>query len=178
MAPLLSEFVATTVTTLDQLPPLDSKGCLRNNLQGIPQSSKMLSFEKIGGGEVKTKFRCKFGIYRSPVIWLKDARELAHPFDQYHAVPDKMLEVVFNMLTMAPDVVARQRAHQLKTWMSWASELEASEKSHKLSLEEGVRAILQPKKLLLLKRIAESLDWRSMPVSTLWDYRALLVFSA
>ena len=163
MPPILSEFVAQTTVKLPEMPPLDSKGCLLRTVQGVPQFSKLISFEKFGDKEDgKHKFLCKFGIYRTPVAWLRDSCKLVHPFDQYHSLPDAMLEVIFLLLTSSPDAIVNRRAGCLRRWLSWAAEMDDSEKVHKSGLEEGVRVILQPKRLLLLKRIAQDMQWPDM----------------
>ena len=108
------------------------------------------------------QYMCKFGIYRPPVAWIRDACKLTHPFDQYHAVPDSMLEVIFWMLTSPPDSVVQYRAQCLKRWLSLASELESQEREHKKHLDHGVGAVLAGKRLLLLRRIAADMNWPDM----------------
>ena len=162
MPPVMSEFAAQTTVQSTDMPPLDSKGCLLRAFHGVPMHSKLLSFSKVGGNSGEHKITCKFGIYRSPTAWLKDACMLAHPFDCYHAVPDAMLRVIFELLTNSPGDVARRRAERLKLWVSWAHQLDSQEKDLKRNLEAGVRAILQPKRVLLMKRIAQEMDWPDM----------------
>ena len=92
--------------------------------------------------------------------------DVAPPFWQFHAVPDQMLDVLFFILTTSPTDVCNFRISKMKLWMSWAEELEAQEREHKLSLDPEVRQILAPKRLLLLRKIARSLDW---PDTNLFD---------
>ena len=163
MPPIMPEFVAQTTIKLDQMPPLDNKACLKHTVQGVPQFSKLLGFEKVGDKNgLQVQYKCKFGIYRPPVVWVRDACKLVHPFDQYHAVPDSMLEVIFWMLTSPPDAVVKFRADCLKRWLSLAANLEQKENEHKLALEPGVRAVLNGKRLLLLKQIAIDMNWPDM----------------
>ena len=44
-----------------------------------------------------------------------DAIQLKHPFDLYHAVPDELLKVVFEILSLGPAEIATRRAARLKT---------------------------------------------------------------
>ena len=43
--------------------------------------------------------------------------------------------------------------------MKWAEELDTQEKEHKQRLDPEVGRVLAPKRLLLLRKIADSLDW-------------------
>ena len=95
-------------------------------------------------------------------MWLKDACRIKHPFDCYHAVPDAILRVIFELLTVSPGIIAARRAERMKLWVSWARELDANEKVLKSGLEDGIRVILQSKRILLMKRIAEDMQWPDM----------------
>ena len=108
----------------------------------------------------------KFGIYRSPIQWVEKSLMLQHPFDNFHAVPDQMLDVLFYILTTAPADVCKFRISKLKLWMKWAEELDTREKEHKQRLDPEVGRVLAPKRLLLLRKIADSLDW---PDTQLFD---------
>ena len=164
MPPLISEFERFEIISASSMPTTDSKGCLTVCLQHVPSGSKLLSFSKKGEGE--SSFVLKFGIYRKPRQWIDRSLLLHHPFDTFHAVPDQMLDVLFFILTTAPADVCNFRISKMKLWMSWAEELEAQEKEHKRRLDPEVGRILAPKRLLLLKKIACSLDW---PDTSLFD---------
>ena len=164
MPPLSSEFAAfQTITTKDP-PPLDSKSCLTKPWHHLPAHAKMLSLEKISGelGDDSNKlFRYQFGIFRGPKQWIDDAIQLKHPFDLYHAVPDELLRVNFDVLSLGPVEVeiATRRAAKLKQWVSIAKNLEMEEAKLKRGMEPGVEAILRPKRILLWKAIAERMEW-------------------
>lgn len=164
MPPLISEFERFETITAATMPVTDSKGCLTACLQHVPTGSKLLSFAK--RGEDESSFVLKFGIYRTPWQWIDRALALKHPFDTFHAVPDQMLDVLSFILTTAPAEVCKFRISKLKLWMSWAEELDAQEKEHKEQLDPEVGKILAPKRLLLLRRIADSLGW---PDTSLFD---------
>ena len=164
MPPLISEFERFETIIAASMPTTDAKGCLTACLQHVPSGSKLLSFSKKGEGE--SSLVLKFGIYRTPMTWIDRSLTLHHPFDNFHAVPDQMLDVLFFILTTSPADVCNFRISKMKLWMSWAEELEAQEREHKLSLDPEVRQILAPKRLLLLRKIACSLDW---PDTNLFD---------
>ena len=85
---------------------------------------------------------------------MDDAVQLKHPFDLYHAVPDELLKVVFDVLTLGPAVIARRRAATLKRWITMARDLEGSEKALKSRMESGVESILRPKRVAIHRRIS------------------------
>ena len=157
MPPLISEFAAFSTVVASSMPATNTKGCLTACFQHVPEGSKLLSFSKRGEGE--TSFVLKFGIYRSPIQWVEKSLMLQHPFDNFHAVPDQMLDVLFYILTTAPADVCKFRISKLKLWMKWAEELDTREKEHKQRLDPEVGRVLAPKRLLLLRKIADSLDW-------------------
>ena len=78
----------------------------------------------------------------------------------------RLLDVLFYILTTAPADVCKFRISKLKLWMKWAEELDTREKEHKQRLDPEVGRVLAPKRLLLLRKIADSLDW---PDTQLFD---------
>jgi hypothetical protein len=162
MPPLISEFVAFQTITAKDAPPLDSKSCLTKPWHHLPAHAKMLSLEVLSGefGEDSSKqIRYKFGIFRGPKQWIDDAIQLKHPFDLYHAVPDELLRVVFEILSLGPAEIANRRTAKLKQWISLAKSLELEEAKLKKGMEPGVAAILRPKRILLWKSVAEQMEW-------------------
>ena len=162
MPPLISEFVAFQTITAKDAPPLDSKSCLTKPWHHLPAHAKMLSLEVLSGecGEDSCKqIRYKFGIFRGPKQWIDDAIQLKHPFDLYHAVPDELLRVVFEILSLGPAEIANRRTAKLKQWISLAKSLELEEAKLKESMEPGVAAILRPKRILLWRSVAEQMEW-------------------
>lgn len=162
MPPLISEFVAFQTITTSDPPPVDSKSCLTKPWHHLPAHAKMLSLEIISGGnkeDSNKQVRYKFGIFRGPKQWIDDATQLKHPFDLYHAVPDELLRVIFEILSLGPVEIATRRAARLKHWVSVAKSLESEELKLKKNMEPGVEAILRPKRILLWKAIAEKMEW-------------------
>ncbi len=116
MAPILSEFAAvTTISALDK-PPLDDKQRLNRAWKGIPKGAKLLKYFSSGGDA--SSFNCTFGIYRTPSSWIKEAKLIEHPFDVYHAVPDQLLRVLFDFLTLGPATsMKRRNATEQMDWL-------------------------------------------------------------
>ena len=112
---LIAKFERFETIIAVTMPVTDSKGCLTTCFQHVPIGSKLLSFAK--KGEDESSFVLKFGVYRTPMQWIDRALVLQHPFDTSHAVPDKMLDVLFFILTTAPAEVCHYRASKLKLWM-------------------------------------------------------------
>ena len=88
-------------------------------------------------------------IYRAPLQWIDRALQLEHPFDNFHAVPDPMLDMLFFILTTSPADVCEHRVSKIKLWMKWADELKLQERSHKDNLDPEVKRVLAPKRLLV-----------------------------
>ena len=157
MAPILSEFAAVpTISALDK-PPLDYKQRLSKAWKGIPKGAKLLKCFSSA-----SSFNCTFGIYRTPSSWIKEAKLIEHPFDVYHAVPDQLLRVLFDFLTLGPATIMKKRNALLNKWIGWAAEMNVQESHLKSSMEAGVREILKDKRVLLLKRIASDIGWVDM----------------
>ena len=164
MPPLISEFVAFQTVEASDPPPLDAKSCLTQPWYHLPIHAKLLSIENVSGdgGSIDSshnKIRYRFGIFRSPKQWVDDAVHLQHPFDLYHAVPDVLLRVVFDVLTLGPAEIALRRATTLKRWVNIAHKLEKDENMLKQNMEPGVESILRPKRILLLQTLASELGW-------------------
>ena len=85
----------------------------------------------------------------------------SHPFTVVHALPDVMLKVLFRTLTLGPYKIA---CNSIKTWSKWACELSDDEKALKRGMEPSVRSIMNDKRILLLQKIAGSLDWPDMEI--------------
>ena len=131
------------------------------DLNTVPAGSKLLSFVLEGDCNVNS-FKCQFGVYRSKHEFLSEAMRLAHPFDASLPLPDALKRALHSTLRNGPAWVVAWREQVLRQWSAWASELELEEVKLKASLEPGVAGVLKPKRVLLLKRIAESISWPYM----------------
>ena len=72
--------------------------------------------------------------------------------------------MIFRNLTRSAADIALGRARKLLTWTSWAKELAESEIALRKSMEPGVCDVVRGKKILLMKRIAEDINWTDMSV--------------
>ena len=161
-----------------QLPALDDKNCLCAALGPVPVGSKVLrvNFEGgvvfpkrprpdrkladqvlMAGHSVVASITC--GVYRDPLQFAKLSLTLTHPFDVATALPDQALTVLARVLLDGPLTVVRRRLDLCLTWRKWAQELEGREEQLHASLHPSVASVVRGKKLLLLDRIAKSLDW-------------------
>ncbi|CAE7280919.1 unnamed protein product [Symbiodinium sp. CCMP2456] len=154
--PLISEFAYTVTVRAAQAPLLRSSvpGGVNSPHQPVPglADASLASFT--------------FGVYREPSTFLREAKLLRHPFDTCRGLPDGMLKVLHFVLVQGPVGVMRHRLNVLKLWQKWATELAGEEEKLRASLHPDVRAVLGNKRVLLMKKIASSLQW---PDTTLWD---------
>ena len=172
LPPLVSEFKHLATFALASLPALDDKQKLLEPFRGLPAGSKLITpLKKRGTAErgdqnqdEKPCLQYTFGVYRSPLEFVREASLLVHPFDLFHALPDIMLVVIFRNLTEGLANVASRRANILKEWTGWAKELAGKERKLHSNLEKGVAAVLVGKRILLMKRIAQALEWPDIAV--------------
>ncbi|CAE7406578.1 unnamed protein product [Symbiodinium sp. CCMP2592] len=111
---------------------------------------------QVGANKV-TSVTC--GVYRTPLQFASCALRLCHPFDMCRALPDQALRVLAQVLMEGPVAVLRRRLDVMTRWKSWAAELEKQEADLHKSLRPTVAGVSKGKRLLLLDRIAKSLDW-------------------
>ena len=82
--PLIPEFLKTMEVECDGAqPPLDSKGCLKDEFLGVPAGSKQLRVRRkqVGTGSAGLKTLFLFGVYRSMEQFVERALTIPHPFD-------------------------------------------------------------------------------------------------
>ena len=170
MQPIMPEFrymVTLPVSDCSSLQ-LDDKRCLKFPFQSAPEGSRLLRLAFPGGGSLKPKAlsplpptpaTATFGVFRTPDEFLAASLCLEHPFDSFAHVPDGLLRNLGRVLIDGPLPVMRHRVDLLARWTSWANELAEQEKSLHASLDPRVEAVISGKKLLLLDRIARSMDW-------------------
>ena len=157
--PFLTEFEQVLeVQVQDSEPLLDSKGKLLEPFHQAPVGVKRLKTvrKQVGGSMVTIML---FGVYRTPAKFASDVLKSPHPFDLFCDVPDCMLQLMFFMLTQGPVKLAKFRLSKISQWRMWLQQLEEDEiKLHDM-MDKQVAMVLKPKRLLLLKRVAEELDW-------------------
>ena len=131
MAPILSEFAAvTTISSVDK-PPLDSKQRLIvHHGRALPRALNYSSVFQVGVRRVVSTVHLASS-------WIKEAKRIEHPFDVYHAVPDHLLRVSFDVLTMGPATIMKRRNTLLNKWISWAPEMNLQENQLKIHGSRG-----------------------------------------
>ena len=152
---VVSEYLRVQPVTLPALPALDSKQSLKQAISSIPAGSKLLRSEKKGDGS----FLCIFGVYRTPVQFLDEARKLWHPYDTMAQMPDYLIRCIFEQLTLSPLQLSKLRIERLKLWKSWSEELRPRDRELKAALHPMVRRVLEGKNLALMERLMETMDW-------------------
>ena len=158
---LVNEYKRVASTLLSRIPHLDNKKCLTRSVAGVPEGSKLLRTEKKG-----EKTLCIFGVFHSCNEFVDSSLQLWHPFDVAAHLPDAILRCLHEHLTNSPHELVKLRIGRVKQWTQWARELVSEEAALKSTMSSGVRAILGVKRILLMKKIAEQIQW---PDSSLFD---------
>eukprot|EP00439_Symbiodinium_sp_Y106_P010927 s8701_g1.t1 len=115
-AQLISEYLWVQPVILQEPPALDGKQSTRLAISSVPAGSKLLRSEKKGDGS----FLCIFGVYRTAVQFLDEARKLWHPYDTMAQMPDYLIRCIFEQLTLSPLQLSKLRIERLKLWKSWS----------------------------------------------------------
>ena len=154
---IVSEFRAVVSQLLDTSPTIDDKRKLTSSIFDIPVGSKLLRTEAKWG-----KLMCVFGIYRTAEEFLQVSRSLWHPYDELINLPHDLVLCIFHSLLIGPLEMTKARIRTVKLWNTWASELAQDEAALHQRMDPGVRQCLQGKRLLLLEKIAASVNWPDM----------------
>ncbi|CAE6946874.1 SLC24A2 [Symbiodinium sp. CCMP2592] len=164
-ASLLPEFGKVLQVDVDQVPPVNHKQCLIRPLGEVPAGSKLIATSLLRGdaggdaGNESKKFRLSLGVFATPDAFVDAAKDLLHPFAASAVLSPIVKRRLFEALTKGPEWVQRQRCSKLKLWLSWAKELQVAEGEMKGKLDPDIGRVLRGKRLLLLKRIADDMDW-------------------
>ncbi|CAE7361058.1 unnamed protein product [Symbiodinium sp. CCMP2592] len=164
-ASLLPEFGKVLQVDVDQVPPVNHKQCLTRPLGEVPAGSKLIATSLLKGdaggdaGNEGKKFRLSLGVFATPDEFVDAAKDLLHPFAASAVLSPIVKRRLFEALTKGPEWVQRQRCSKLKLWLSWAKELQVAEGEMKGKLDPDIGRVLRGKRLLLLKRIADDMDW-------------------
>ena len=169
--PLVPEFRCVQTVRVPSVPEplLSTKSTLIQVYHGIPAGSKLLRTSRLdrSKGGVKTAEGCEaedvatrvFGIYHNPSEFIEVAKAAQHPLDTIHALPDQAIRCIFETLTLGPLGIARKRLQKLKQWQAWADESVTDELVLRASMDAGCERVLKSKRLVLLEKIANSLQW-------------------
>ncbi|CAE7034318.1 unnamed protein product [Symbiodinium sp. CCMP2592] len=164
-ASLLPEFGKVLQVDVDQVPPVNHKQCLTRPLGEVPAGSKLIATSLLRGdaggdaGNEGKRFRLSLGVFATPDEFVDAAKDLLHPFAASAVLSPIVKRRLFEALTKGPEWVQRQRCSKLKLWLSWAKELQVAEGEMKGKLDPDIGRVLRGKRLLLLKRIADDMDW-------------------
>ena len=146
--PLMSEFQYTQTVTSTMEPALNHKSMLQSTFCEVPVNSKLIRrIQRKGENGPETCYT--FGIYRSPMDFLREAKLLQHPFDTTCALPDSMLVALGCILRDGALDVMKRRIQTLQMWSTWKRELEPQEALLHQQLPTSVAKVLRNKNLLL-----------------------------
>ena len=152
---IISEFAAVRSILARTAPPLTDKRTLTSSWMGVPSGAKLLRSEAKQGGQQMYVF----GIFRSMQQFVSVAKQLWHPFDELRNLPDCLIVCIFNCLKIGPMEMTKRCIKTLQLWTEWEKELRADEAKLHSRLHEKVSHVLEGKKLLLLEKLATTIDW-------------------
>ena len=157
---------------------MNEKNCLLHALGPAPPGSRVLRVNFEGGFLFPKRPRPGFdflsqvaqstsgkvvslmcGVYRNPMQFARQTITLQHPFDMCRALPDPALGVLARTLIDGPVSVAKSRLKSILTWKQWKQELEGQEAALHEAMHPDVARVMEGKNLLLLQKIADSLEW-------------------
>jgi len=101
----------------------------------------------------------QFGIPRSPEDFCSRAVACGHPRGMSLHLPEVVTQVLEDNLTMPPAELALIRCRHLTKWTLRAKQLADEEAKFKLAMPEHLRALLQNKRLLVLREMLEELGY-------------------
>ena len=146
------------ITTVEEPVPTVIGEAAQPPFQGIPLHSKLISSRKVTEvgckGEKKTTTVSTFGVYRSPLEFLRRALTIEHPLDSPHTVDKSNLKAMLFIRDETAAGVMKFRASQLRKYTQRAAELASEEARIKAALDPDVRRVLQGKRLLLFEEMA------------------------
>jgi hypothetical protein len=107
------------------------------------------------------KERCvaKFGVYRTPLEFVSEAKSLVHPFDQPYALDADSLQAAFDILTRGKIDTLKFRATALARYSALAKQLAAEESNLHDSLDKEVAKVIKGKRTLLLDRMLKEIAY-------------------
>jgi hypothetical protein len=119
----------------------------------VDSSSKfrLLRFQRGEGGESSEVV----GVLRSPAEFLQESLGLAHPADHFLCLPDVLKTALYEILTLGPLQITKQRLLAIRQLQQRAKDLEAEETKFHSSLPKHLQKVLRGKRLLLFKQLLE-----------------------
>ena len=151
---IVSEYAQVFKLQLKHIPQVDDKKRILQPCGTVPAGSKLLRAEARQGG-----YLCVLGSFRSMEQFVQVSQQLWHPFDELFNLPDDLIRCIFKMLRTSPSELTKYRIEMVQRWTKYARQLEADEKTLRAKLRPEVRAVLKGKRLLLLEKLANDVDW-------------------
>jgi len=158
---LIPEFLTVVAILVDEIPPTNDKQCLLQSIGQAPAGAKLLRTE-----EKRGKFLCVFGIYRSMHDFTQLARQLWHPYDELLNLPDELIICLFTTLRASMEDLTKRRIRTLQRWTEMAQRCAEDERALQESLDPQIRNVLKGKRLVLLEKLAEEVEWPDKMVHT------------
>ena len=106
----------------------------------------------------RDKVKVVIGVYRTPERFVAEAMSAGHPSMLSSLLPPELLEAVQAIHRRGEGAVARDRTAVLRMWLQWVSELSPEEETLKDSLPQFRREVLHSKRLLVFRRMLESIQ--------------------
>ena len=152
--PLVKEFKQISTLNLHEgvSSPVLVGHCLASVFNGLSVGSKLIRQSAVG---VDGSSELVFGIPWSPKEFCAQASTAKHPFQMQAPLPDPLLKVIFQLVTLGPEAVSKSRLEKLIFWNKVAKDLEPDERKLHESLHPDVARVLAEKRLLLFKRMLE-----------------------
>lgn len=129
----------------------------------IPKGARILRVDalKMGGvgqrDSIKTIVAC--GVPWSEEGFVSEALTRGHPCNLLEGLPKNLLNAIENNVNMKPEEVISKRASWLKKWTHRALELKEKEAKLHAGLRKHRKAILQGKRILVLREIVEEMNY-------------------
>ena len=94
------------------------------------------------------------------------ARLLWHPFDELRNLPDRMIRTLFTNLIDSPHQLTKLRCQFLQKWSRRAAALHAAEQELHSGMPPHVKRVMEGKRVLVMKELAEEMNWPDMDLFT------------
>ena len=94
------------------------------------------------------------------------ARQLWHPYDELLNLPDELIICLFTTLRASMEDLTKRRIRTLQRWTEMAQRCAEDERALQESLDPQIRNVLKGKRLVLLEKLAEEVEWPDKMVHT------------
>ena len=104
-------------------------------------------------GDHSAHFVAEVGVFRTPEVFLDEARVAPFPMDILGGLPDRLLHVLFEQLVSGPEASVRRQVNALRRVVELGKSLEAEERDLHASLPAFLEGVYNKKRLLLFERL-------------------------